>query len=173
MVNGMEGNLNDIFHMNLAGLEREWTKPATFGTPPSPRSGCAYAQRGDVAFVFGGYGIGFYNDLYMLDLSSYAWIKIEPTGSSPPPARFYSSMTMVNDDRSLFVCGGRRDNVFSDCWVFEIEENMWRELKNHKFDGRCEHTASKVGNDIMVFGGTDVNKKIIKERNSFGRFSFE
>ena len=41
--------------------------------------------------------------------------------------------------------------VLSDCWVFNIEEKVWRKLG--EYDGRWAHTSCEFGDEVFIFGG--------------------
>ena len=164
---GKGGYTNDTFHLNTHSMK--WTELTTTGTPPSPRAVCAYAQCAGKGFVFGGKGDIYNNDLHMLDLTSHVWTKLQPISSSHPPVRH--SSRMIVRDTDLIICGGYGDGhkFFSDCWVWEIENKMWRELKDHDFDERSSHTACYMSDDdsVLIFGGSNYVAV-----GSLGRMSF-
>ena len=153
IVHGGEGAggrwLNDTFHLNTHSMK--WTELSTTGTPPSVRRGFAHAQCAGKGFVFSGYAGNCLNDLHMFDLTSHVWTKLRPISGSLPPPREYSRMIVRGTN--LLVYGGRE--VFSDCWVWNIEKKTWRELGDHVIDGRYLHTACYMDydNSVLIFGG--------------------
>ena len=158
--------LNDTFHLNTNTMK--WAQLSTTGTPPSGCGGCAHAQCAGKGFVFGGDDGNNNNDLHMFDLTSHVWTKLQPISGSLPPARSYSRMIVRNTDLILYggACDGK---VLSDCWVWNIEKKMWRELKD--FDARYSYTACYMSDDdsVLIFGGIDIDRKTV---GSLGRISF-
>ena len=166
---GSAGHTTDTFHLNTTTMK--WTELSTTGSPPSKRAWCAHAQYAGKGFLFGGDDDrSAYNDLHMFDLTSHVWTKLQPTSGSLPPERRNSRM--IVRDMDLLIYGGNDDNkVFQDCWAWNLEKKVWRELKDHKFDGRCLHTACYMSDDdsVFIFGGYNTDRKTI---GSLGRVSF-
>ena len=79
---------------------------------------------------------------------------------------------MIVRDMDLIIYGGNDNNkLFQDSWVWNIEKKAWRELKDHKFDGRCAHTACYMSDDdsVLIFGGGNTDMEL---DGSLGRVSF-
>ena len=156
---------NDTFRFNIDTMM--WTKPSITGTPPTRRTGSCYSQRGyEEGYLFGGYdGNNRFNDLHIFNLTTNTWRKIIPRGPLPL-LRYGATMNVVRQDQ-LLVCGGWGSGVaLSDCWMFDVERNEWKELKVNNFVARRFHTSCNIGEEVYIFGGMDAN------RGTLGRFSF-
>ncbi|CAN0415753.1 unnamed protein product, partial [Hapterophycus canaliculatus] len=81
---------------------------------------------GNSLIVFGGYGgPGFsrrdFNDVNVLDLSTWEWVEIEATGELPEPRSGHQTV-VVKD--TLYLCGGWNSvQQFDD--LFILDTNTW------------------------------------------------
>lgn len=166
---GVGRMFNDTFHFNINTIK--WTQPAITGTPPTHRYSSSYSQRGyEEGYLFGGLGNNLLNDLHVFNLTTNTWREIIPSGPLPP-VRMGATMNVVRQHQ-LFVCGGwggRDGGALSDCWVFDVGKKEWKELKGTNFVARCDHTSSKIGEELLIFGGEGAN---YEKLGSLGRFSF-
>ena len=167
---GYNGSLlNETLRLNMKTMH--WTIPALTGNPPSPRYNCAYSQRGDEGFLFGGVGDGstHYNDIYAFNFTTNVWRNIQTTGTLPC-VRSAASMNVVRED-DIVICGGaeRGFKTLADCWVLNVENKEWKEIKEHKFDGQYFHTSCSINEHLYIYGGLDESRKTI---GYVGNFSF-
>jgi hypothetical protein len=94
---------------------------------PEERYAVAAAAFSDKIFAFGGYSLessSNFNDLWVLDLGRYAWLKLSPSsGASWPSARGYHSMLV--SEYSLFLFGGARCTpgcvCSNDLWTLPLK----------------------------------------------------
>ena len=165
---GKGGCSNDTFYLNTTTMK--WTELSTTGTPWIS-GGYTHVQCAGKGFVFGGYSEGNYlNDLHMFDLTSHVWTKLQPTSGSLPPGRQACRMIARGTDLIIFGGDANINKVFSDCWAWDIEKKIWRELGEHVTDGRYSHTACYMDYDgsVLIFGGRDTNYHNV---SSLGRVS--
>lgn len=103
-----------------------WTSvSATGSSKPSARYGHAATVVGTRVYVFGGRGErgAVFNDLWALDVNTWAWSRL-PSSSAPPSPRFGHSLTAVGG--RLVVFGGwdgHRAN--GEIWVFDEGTLSW------------------------------------------------
>ena len=95
---------------------------------PVPRGSHSAAVSGDKLYVFGGYGgAGFtrkdFNDLCVLDLSSYQWTTVETTGEVPEARSGHRAVTV---DSKMYVMGGWNTvKQFDDMYIYDTETAVW------------------------------------------------
>ncbi|CAL8139288.1 unnamed protein product [Orchesella dallaii] len=89
---------------------KTWSMPQEKGDVPVGRASYGMETLGNHVYMFGGLiEHGYYvNDLYRLDVDSWTWTKLNPTGEIPC-ARFGHSFTRLND--SFYVFGGLTDDT--------------------------------------------------------------
>ena len=160
---------NDTFHLNTNTME--WTRPSITGTPPTGRFLSSYTQRRyEEGYLFGGYdnNYNYFNDLHAFNLTTNTWRKIAPSGPLPP-VRQSATMDVVRQHQ-LVVCGGSDGRgALSDCWMFDVERNEWKELKGHNFVAQSCHTSCNMGDELLIFGGWGAKDEVL---GSLGCFSF-
>eukprot|EP01097_Dermamoeba_algensis_P006690 TRINITY_DN4167_c0_g1_i2.p1 TRINITY_DN4167_c0_g1~~TRINITY_DN4167_c0_g1_i2.p1 ORF type:complete len:1011 (+),score=257.81 TRINITY_DN4167_c0_g1_i2:378-3410(+) len=96
---------NDIMVLDLVKLQ--WVKPETQGDTPSPRYGhsACIVGGGTKLVIFGGMDHSrVFDDVFVLDLATMAWIK-PPSVSGPPPAPRAFHSAISNDGNILFYGG--------------------------------------------------------------------
>ena len=84
------------------------SKVETLGTPPSERTYHTASIIGSFMIIIGGESFTDLNDVFMLDLDSYLWTKVEiQANESFHPRRFHTS-TVINTPKftKLYVYGG-------------------------------------------------------------------
>ncbi len=134
-----------------------WQEFRTTGKGPSPRySHTASVLASNLILVFGGHdGHHFFNDLYILDLTTRAWSPVEPNSEIVPPPRYAHSMNIVGRQLLIFGGSGSDGVAYNDLWIFDFETLLWLRpaLAGVPPEPRSYHSASLVGDKILVFGG--------------------
>ena len=113
-----------------------------------------------------------YNEVWALDLSTFAWELLQTTGGGPSP-RVNTAAVYNPDKHEMVVFGGNSSNngaAFipqNDVWILDLETRAWRELGTSadKPVARLFHAAAlDIENNLLyVHGGGD-------ERAFFGPF---
>lgn len=154
---------------------------------PSPRFSHASVILGESMYIFCGassehHSGTTYNDLYKLDLSNHKWHKIKAEGLLPAPRecctmvgykpapRHYKSAPYKG---MLVIFAGvcrppleRMHSIgprfFDDCQVFHIHNSTWERIKQGETypAARAAHSASIVGNRMVVFGGSQRSNRL-------------
>lgn len=120
-----------------------WKKEGCAGTVPLGPDGCAYAQDGDLLYVFGGWdGDQFYNTLHQLNLLTLEWREVRHKGGSAPSRKARAGMTKCGESLVLFggfgtIATAQDPALPQQRRAHEIEE-MTNEL--HLFSlSNCKH----------------------------------
>ncbi|XP_078434712.1 galactose oxidase/kelch repeat superfamily protein isoform X2 [Wolffia australiana] len=106
-----------------------WTQLKLPGQSPSPRCGHTVTSGGHYLLLFGGHGTGgwlsrydiYHNECIVLDRVSVQWKRLS-SGSDPPPARAYHSMSSVGQ-RYLLFGGFDGKSTFGDIWWLAPEDD--------------------------------------------------
>ncbi|MDH5684727.1 MAG: hypothetical protein OEZ20_09710 [candidate division WOR-3 bacterium] len=103
---------NEVWALDLTLGNEQWTQLRPTGYMPAARSDIAYGsdpRRGTNKFyVFAGWTFPhspYYNDLYVLDLNSLVWTRLNPTGDLPEERRNPTGVYDFFND-NFFVFGG-------------------------------------------------------------------
>ena len=79
---------------------------------------------------------------------------------TPPPARYFHSMTYFHERSLITIAGGRNDQlseiVLDDVWVLRLDDLEYQQVlikSNLKFQPRYCHTAAQFGSRLLVLGG--------------------
>jgi len=121
-------------------------------------------------YVFGGRDEkGPKNDLFVLKVGQKPCIWQKPeTKGEPPIARYGHTATYYEKKNLLVIFGGRNDHVsgdsevnksyLNDIYILELDKLTWvrwdqSERKGLFPEGRYTHSASVLGNSIVIFGG--------------------
>lgn len=123
---------NQTYSYNLATAQ--WT-PRTAGTAPPAREAPAFAVSSSlgVALLYGGWNRNYsgtesitFSDLWELNLTTYTWSQLAPSGSRPPPLE---GATMLWDPATLrFEMFGGCYPCTSAVWQFDPATLRWAEL---------------------------------------------
>ena len=177
----------DLYTYNVA--KREWRQINAVNPPPprtshqavaipqgsQPGSGTMYVFGGD--FTSPAQLFRHYNDLWALDLKSYAWEQIK--AANPPAPR--SGHRMVHFKRKLYVFGGFFDSVqdikyYDDLHVFDLDSRTW--TKAAPASSVAPWPSARSGFGFTLLAGSDTaylyggycshmrNKKTMEERHS-------
>ncbi|GBN91837.1 Kelch domain-containing protein 4 [Araneus ventricosus] len=121
-----------VFHL----AEKRWEEIKAPGGP-SARSGHRMVVRKKQIVVFGGFhetfeNYKYLNDLYVFNLETYSWSKIEPVGKIPS-LRSASLLAPLTDGRILLYGGYSREKVkkgvdkgteFTDMYHLQVDGNV-------------------------------------------------
>eukprot|EP01117_Protostelium_nocturnum_P008108 TRINITY_DN288_c0_g1_i4.p1 TRINITY_DN288_c0_g1~~TRINITY_DN288_c0_g1_i4.p1 ORF type:complete len:489 (+),score=129.23 TRINITY_DN288_c0_g1_i4:54-1469(+) len=154
---------------NLYVLDPEkmnWTRPLMKGELPEERWGHASVSvhEDSKLLVFGGHnGTKMVDDLWILEIETFTWIKVVPLnssdGSGSPGVR--AGHVICSFGKRVFVFGGSDGSkILNDVWVLDVSSQNYSEwqwikpaLSGNAPTPRCAHSVNPVGNKIMVFGG--------------------
>ncbi|HLO88965.1 MAG TPA: kelch repeat-containing protein, partial [Nostocaceae cyanobacterium] len=143
--------LNDIHILDLKTWT--WTQPQTSGEIPSPRSFHTAILFNDQMLIWGGSQeardatyICNDNDLYILNLKTWEWSKVTPTGK-PPVARSHHSAALFQD--KLIIDGGYYDFYasWSDLNILDLTKMSWLPIQ-------VENCISAALSGLKVHGNT-------------------
>ncbi|RAL42474.1 hypothetical protein DM860_016761 [Cuscuta australis] len=160
---------------SVAGYN-QWTAPPVSGICPRPRFWHGAVVIQDKMYVYGGnctcegspkcsclsFGIHFLSDLHVLDLKTWAWLKLVDDnlgwryrGRGTPRA---GHSLIAWDNRLLLIAGHTKDSSNTILVKeFDLRSNTWLDLKT-KGDApiaRGGHSVSLCGNSLVIFGGQD------------------
>jgi len=158
----------------------QWTKPGVEGDIPGERDGHSAAIIGNYMYVFGGYEEiieRFGQDVYRLDLSSYAW-KLLSFAGEPPVHRDFHTATAIG--QLMIIYGGRSDltggqwqpavNMGPDYYsnkvsYFDTVTSTWHSPAIHQPlpSGRRSHSAINLEGKMLIFGGYNGRTKEHKD----------
>lgn len=105
----------DLWVYHIA--KKQWEKIQS-PNGPSARSGHRMVCVKKNLIVFGGFhdnlrDYKYFNDVYIFNMETYKWTKIEPTGTSPAP-RSACCMVGLNDGRVLIYGGYSKERIKKD-----------------------------------------------------------
>ncbi|CZR35073.1 uncharacterized protein FPRO_00805 [Fusarium proliferatum ET1] len=151
---GLAGGTNETFTEDLGTLNvydianSEWFHQETSGDTPSVRvNPCAViASAPDASsfqiYMFGGQNLPFgnqtqYDDMYILTIPSFTWIKVDQNDDNRPAARAGHSCAMY--DGQMVVVGGVGEDIGCDpgMYVFDATSLKWKDqfkAGNHDSD---------------------------------------
>ncbi|KAG6496067.1 hypothetical protein ZIOFF_043915 [Zingiber officinale] len=148
-------HFSDVLALNLETMS--WSSIATTGQKPGSRDSHSVALVGHKMVVLGGTnGTKKVNDLHMLDLKTKEWSK--PTCLGAPPSPRESHTATVIGDEKLLIFGGSGEgeaNYLNDVFLLDLKNMTWSSpaIKGEPPAPRDSHTATSIGNKIVVYGG--------------------
>ncbi|KAJ2800609.1 hypothetical protein H4R20_003995 [Coemansia guatemalensis] len=155
---------NNVCYNDVYVLDAEtmfWSKMPTTGDEVPPCRAHTTTAVGHQLFVFGGGdGTQYFSDLYVLDTRSCIWTRAQVNGAMPSPRRTHTCFH-YNGYVYLFG-GGDGHRALNDLWRVRAEPDAndtytWEEVETtggRPFP-RGYHTSTLVGNQVVVFGGSD------------------
>ncbi|MBD2596167.1 hypothetical protein H6G74_17810 [Nostoc spongiaeforme FACHB-130] len=140
-----------------------WKKPNVQGIYPQPRYGHSAILYQASMIIFGGEDNNTYeafNDVHLLDLTSWTWIQPQISGQIPEPRSFHT--TVLYQDKML-VWGGHQaaqdgGYIFSDVAIHSLDLKTW-EWSEITPDGippdpRSHHSAVLFQDKLLIDGGS-------------------
>ncbi|MBM3331997.1 T9SS type A sorting domain-containing protein [candidate division WOR-3 bacterium] len=114
--------VKDLWSLDLTPGFEAWHKLIPGGVVTEGRSNCAtcYDSVTRRAYFFGGFNYErgtYYNDLYMLDLKTLFWIKLNPAGRIPSERRCPAG-AFDPWNRNLITFGGQTYGGFTNEWPY-------------------------------------------------------
>jgi hypothetical protein len=156
---GSTNSLTQSLSFDVSG-NPHWDQLATTGGPPPDRSVATmvYDSNAQRMILFGGFGAGYLNDVWALDVNTLVWTQLTPAGMPPSPRGFHSAIYDAGNVR-MVVFGGFGGANLNDTWVLSlIGSGAWAPLATvgGPPSARVSHTAIFDGGGRMyVFGGDD------------------
>lgn len=158
------GLFSEIWAMSLSGATT-WTRLVTPDPPTGLSSGFStiYDPVRERMLLFGGYGGGFFNDVWELSLAGDpAWTMLHPAGPAPSPRADHGAIYDPVRDRMIVFGGEVRatPEFTNDVWALSLSgELAWTRLApaGNAPVARSLHSAIyDAANDRMViFGGVN------------------
>ncbi|KAJ1734052.1 hypothetical protein LPJ61_001272 [Coemansia biformis] len=153
---------NDVYVLDTETLF--WTRVATAGDDVPPCRAHTATAVGHRLFVFGGGdGTQYFSDLYVLDTRTCVWTRAKVADSTPPPSPRRTHTCFHYNGHVYLFGGGDGHRALNDLWRVCAEpdaasgEYRWEEVETaggRPFP-RGYHTSTLVGNQVVVFGGSD------------------
>jgi hypothetical protein len=159
MFGGQAGrkHLRTLYSLNTDVLDWQLIMPA--GAQPAAREGhtmtAVSSTAGGLAYLFGGQGKKFYNDMFILKPGGAEWVELKPAGRAPSP-RSGHSIVWDGGDRLVCFAGAASTTTDSALAVYSISRNEWTpvQLQGTAPSPRTRHSAVLLGSSSMlVFGG--------------------
>lgn len=144
-------NYNDLWALDLS--TDTWSDITTTN-PPTARVNGAFVVHpdGSKAYLFGGNislnGASYnpQNDLWELDLTTYEWTELSPTGT-PPSRRLFMSALFDPVRNRMVIHGGADETAFAndaryfrEVWAYDVATNAWQQL--HDGQGGLEEVPA-------------------------------
>ncbi|KAJ1520014.1 hypothetical protein ONE63_004244 [Megalurothrips usitatus] len=157
---------NDLWRLDLN--KRQWVRPLTMGTYPSPKSCASMVEYKDALIVFGGWtqpspyplyqSWRLFNELHIYSIVKNRWMCIN-TAFSPPGMAGHSAS--VHGD-VMVVFGGIKAEAYgqhsscNDVWCFNLNTQEWHKqatsgVKPHPRYGQSQIWLGKE--HLLIIGG--------------------
>lgn len=150
----------DVFFLDL--IEWIWVPVSPLSAGPSPRFLHASELVGRKIVIHGGWDSGSecYNDLWIFNTDSFAWMQPKTAGFGPTP-RYGHTMTLTTDGRILTFGGSTitesgLPKYLDDLRQLDTESMIWSRprLNGNIPTARYGHSAILLENDVIgIFGG--------------------
>ena len=133
---------------------------------PSKRWGHSVVLYKNSMIIFGGrHSQRILSNIYSLDFTSLSWIKIEPSGNSPP-ARDSHSAIIYNDTDMIIFGGNGTLGKLNDLWNFNFADKKWSKISGsgNKPSPRDGHLTSLIYNKyMMIYAGLNNEDSVIHD----------
>jgi N-acetylneuraminic acid mutarotase len=157
---GVNGSVNDLHVYDPATGEWNDLSRPTSGNPPSVRSFHSAVEVGGKMYVFGGYGVGYLNDLHVYDPATREWTDLStPTSGTAPSARYAHSAVELGG--KMYVLGGyaHGGSYLNDLHVYDPATGEWTDLSTPTSGSPPSlltyHSTVELGGKMYVFGGNN------------------
>ena len=131
-----------------------WTHCSTrSNSSPAPRGNptLVYETTRNIALLYGGWnGEKRFSDLWFLDMNSWEWKKQNDNVDSWPRGRTDHSAVLWNDGDGpdlMVIFGGslHGEGPTAELWIWNLENNYWKEIHAYGPAARTSHTAAVIG----------------------------
>lgn len=125
---------NDLWSLSLTPGAENWTMLNPTGTPPSPRLGAKAIidPVNNRMIIFGGTtASGGFDETWALDLGTYTWSLLNPTGTLPPARQAHCAIYDPVNHRMIIYAGSNWGQpIMNDLWVLDLTcgAESWRQL---------------------------------------------
>jgi hypothetical protein len=164
----------DFLSKGMPQTEPTWAEIVCGGEKPPPRSHHSQVLHDSRLYVFGGINEdGVLDDMYVLDIGSMVWRKIEQKSMIWPESRCGHSAVAVGNDMYVFggFLGSGAQNS-NDLYFFDFLTHLW--TKWTSLDGgvvprgRSQHVCSCVAGEgrlvaIRIFGGFNEEMEVFDD----------
>ena len=139
----------------------QWTRPEMQGEIPPPcRAHTATLVDRKLVVFGGGQSSTYYSDIWVLDTQMRRWTRPSfDVEIAPAPRRAHT--TVMYKGKLWIFGGGNGEFALNDLWTLDITANLerlkWQQIEagRVKPKPRGYHTATLVGNMMIVIGGSD------------------
>lgn len=158
---------NDLWRLDLN--KREWERPLTMGTYPSPKACASIVCYKDALVLFGGWthpspyplhqSWRLFNELHIYSIITKRWTSIHST--TLPPAMAGHSSTIHG--HNMVVFGGLQKTTHmgqygssNDVWIFNLDLHSWRKQATSDNKPHSRYGQSQIALDdshILILGG--------------------
>jgi hypothetical protein len=121
---------NDLWALDLTKGNEHWIHLSPTGMIPTIRAASAYGfdTKRNKLYIFGGWnyysGFTFYNDVYVLDIPTMSWNKINPTGDVPVVRRNSAGAYDIFNDNFIIFGGDAYYGLLSDTYILFLESML-------------------------------------------------
>jgi hypothetical protein len=154
-----EGTTNQVLRFELNG-DPYWFEVSTGGSPPPLRYGASlvYDPNGHRMILFGGFGAGYLNDVWALDVTTDVWTQLLPAGMPPAVRGYHSAIYDPNHQRMVVFGGFNAGGYLNDTWALSmVGPPAWTPLTTAGMppSARANHSAVYDGGTVrmLLFGG--------------------
>ncbi|VFQ82236.1 unnamed protein product [Cuscuta campestris] len=150
-----KSSLPQLFHQStvkatspkpLDLVSRKWSKPLVRGVPPAARfdhAATVHTARREL-LIFGGIKyLEFVNDLHVLNIDTWEWLRPKQHGDIPGPRRGHAGATIGD---SWFIFGGYNGTTADDLIVLIMSNYVWSVLPT---TGECM-SATTMGSSLVA-----------------------
>ncbi|XP_058833700.1 F-box only protein 42-like [Topomyia yanbarensis] len=164
---------NDLWRFDLG--RREWTRPISMGTYPSPKAGASLVCFENLLVLFGGWRHSYtpfqmctlFDELHFYNIADNRWT-IHVLAFGPPPMTGHSATVHQN---KMVVFGGYQktmENIgtTNDIWVLDLEKLTWKRptVGEQKPPARYGQFQMAIGkHHILILGGTGGVNRIFND----------
>lgn len=165
---GYDGNIYLNTGARYNPTETTWTATTTTGAASQRRDHTAIWS-GTYMIVWGGFnGSAALNTGAMYNPTTNSWTSVST--SSAPAARYYHTAVWAEQVKAMVVWGGTSTNPFNSGGIYYPATNKWVSTSTASPcpAARRLHSAVWTGEEMIVWGGMDINGK---NRDDGGRFN--